>query len=74
MGNLWRLTPWLGVREMDVLISPARVVLVSALSYGLYLVYWFYLTWKHYRDHTGREAYPVWHALSLSGTRMGFFP
>jgi hypothetical protein len=35
------------------------------VSYGLYLFYWFYLTWKQYRDHTGAEAYPVWHALTL---------
>jgi hypothetical protein len=39
---------------------------MSVLSYGLYLFYWFYLTWKQYRDHTRTEAYPVWHVLALS--------
>ena len=34
------------------------------LTYGLYLFYWFYLTWKQYRDHTGEEVFPVWHALT----------
>ncbi|MSQ40942.1 MAG: hypothetical protein EXR55_04665 [Dehalococcoidia bacterium] len=51
--------------EMNVLLSPARIILMSVLSQGLYLLYWFYLTWKHYRNHTGRDVYPVWHALTL---------
>ena len=46
-------------------ISLQRVLLMTALSYGLYLFYWFYITWKQYRDHTGADAYPVWHALTL---------
>ena len=33
-----------------------------SVSAGLYLLYWFYLTWKHFRDSTDRDAYPVWHA------------
>ena len=43
------------------------------LSYGLYLFYWFYLTWKQYRDHTGNEAYPVWHAMSVAVPIYGLF-
>lgn len=46
-------------------ISSTRVLLMMVLSYGSYLFYWFYLTWKQYRDHTHAEAYPVWHALTL---------
>jgi len=38
---------------------------MMVLSYGSYLFYWFYLTWKQYRDHTQAEAYPIWHALTL---------
>jgi hypothetical protein len=37
---------------------------MSVISYGLYIFYWLYLTWKQYRDHTGEEAFPVWHALT----------
>ena len=48
-----------------VLIPVSRVIILSILSSGLYIYYWFYITWKHYRDHTGDKAYPVWHALSL---------
>jgi len=46
-------------------ISLTRVLILGVLSYNLYLYYWFYLTWKQYRDHTGAEAYPSWHALTL---------
>ncbi len=46
-------------------ISIQRVLLMTALTYGLYLFYWFSITWKQYRDHTGDTAYPVWHSLTL---------
>ena len=40
-------------------------MLLSVLSASLYGFYWFYITWKHYRDHTGDEMnFPVWHALT----------
>ena len=47
-------------------ISPTRLAVMTVLSFGTYLFYWFYLTWKQYRDHTGElVVYPVWHALAL---------
>lgn len=46
---------------------------MMVLSYGSYLFYWFYLTWKQYRDHTHTEAYPVWHALALFVPIYGLF-
>ena len=52
-------------RELPYYLSLNRVLLMTVLSGGLYLFYWFYLTWKQYRDYTGDEAYPVWHALTL---------
>lgn len=54
-------------------ISLTRVLLMTVLSTGLYLLYWFYLTWKQYRDHTGTEAYPIWHALTLFIPIYGLF-
>ena len=54
-------------------ISFRRICLMTVLSYGLYLFYWFYLTWKQYRDHTGNEAYPVWHAMSVAVPIYGLF-
>jgi hypothetical protein len=46
-------------------ITPRRILFMTVASYGFYLIYWFYVTWKQYRDHTGDEAYPIWHALTL---------
>ena len=60
-------------RPLRYRLSPARVVFMSILSAGLYLFYWFYLTWRQYRDHTGKEAYPVWHALTLLVPIYSFF-
>ena len=54
-------------------IPLVRVLIMSILSAGLYFFYWFYLTWKHYRDGTGKEAYPVWHALTLLIPIYGLF-
>lgn len=45
-------------------ISMTRIILLVIASYGVYPIYWMYRTWKQYRDHTGAEAYPVWHALT----------
>ena len=50
--------------ELQYRVSLNRILLMTVLSYGSYLLYWFYLTWKQYRDHTGEEVYPVWHALT----------
>ncbi|PKB78199.1 MAG: hypothetical protein BZY88_19810 [SAR202 cluster bacterium Io17-Chloro-G9] len=54
-------------------ISLNRVLLMTILSYGLYLFYWFYLTWKQYRDHTDEAVFPVWHALTLMVPIYGLF-
>jgi len=50
---------------LDYHISGRRILLMSVLSHGLYLFYWFFLTWKQYRDHTGNPVFPVWHAMTL---------
>lgn len=54
-------------------IPMRRVVLMTAASGGLYFVFWFYLTWKQYRDHTARRAFPFWHAMTLSVPIYGLF-
>ena len=46
---------------------------MTIASMGLYIFWWFYITWKHYRDHTGEIAYPVWHALTLIVQIYGLF-
>ncbi len=52
-----------------------RVLIFTVLSFGLYLLYWMFLTWRQYRDCVAQpqssdeqpEAvqYPFWHALTL---------
>ena len=59
--------------ELPFHISLQRVLLMTALSYGLYLFYWFYITWKQFRDHTQAEAYPIWHTLTLLVPIYGLF-
>ena len=54
-------------------ISLTRVLFLSVISYGIYLFYWFYLTWKQYRDHTQTQGFPVWHALTLFVPIYGLF-
>ena len=41
-----------------------RVIAFTVISFGLYMFYWFYITWKQYRDHTGEKAFPFWHAMT----------
>jgi len=59
-------------------LSPQRILFMTIASYGLYLFYWYYVTWyyvtwKQYRDSTGANAYPVWHALTLLVPIYGLF-
>ena len=46
-------------------ISVNKIISMAFLSNGLYLFYWFYITWKQYHETTDETVYPVWHALSL---------
>ena len=54
-------------------ISPTRILVMTLLSGGLYLFYWFYVTWQQYRDHTGNQVFPMWHALTLTIPGYGLF-
>ena len=59
--------------ELPYYLSLNRIFFMTALTFGFYLFYWFYLTWQQYRDYTGKEAYPVWHALALEVPIYGSF-
>jgi len=54
-------------------ISLTRVFIMTFLSSGMYLFYWFYLTWRQYRDHTNATVFPVWHTLALCVPIYGWF-
>lgn len=62
-----------GQPALPYLLSPTRVLVMTVLSFGLYLFYWLYLTWRQYRDHSKTEAYPIWHALTLLVPVYGLF-
>jgi hypothetical protein len=53
-------------------ISLRRIVAMTALSYGLYLFYWAFITWKRYGQHTGTPAPAVLHALTLATPVYGW--
>ena len=59
--------------ELPYYLSLNRIFFMTALTFGFYLFYWFYLTWQQYRDYAGKEAYPVWHALALEVPIYGSF-
>ena len=54
-------------------IATGRIIALSVISFGIYWIYWMYRTWKQYADHTGEEAYPVWHGLTQLVPVYGFF-
>ncbi len=55
------------------LISTTRIIILNILSLGLYTIYWLYKTWQQYRDHTGEQAFPVWHGLTALVPVYGSF-
>ena len=59
--------------DLIPVITTTRVVVLSILTYGLYLFYWSYITWKQYGEHTKAEVFPIWHALSLAVPIYGIF-
>lgn len=54
-------------------LSTPRIFALSLISFGLYLFYWVYRTWDQYREHTGANVYPVWHALAMLVPVYGWF-
>ena len=54
-------------------LSTPRIFALSVVSFGLYLFYWVYRTWEQYREHTGANVYPVWHALAMLVPIYGWF-
>ena len=60
-------------RDSSYYIPGQRIVVMMALSSGLYLFYWLYITWKQYQEYTGDEVYPVWHALTRLVPVYGLF-
>lgn len=62
-----------GTITLPYRISTNRLLLLTLLSNGIYLYYWFWLTWRHYRDHTGERVFPGWHTIALGIPIYGLF-
>ena len=64
-GLAARLTPPGSEVIDDVRLGIGRVAVLSLLSGGLYIFWWFYITWKHLDSESNEDHHPVWHALTL---------
>ena len=48
-----------------VALSVTRLVVLSVVTSGVYILYWLYLTWRQLQSETKGVHYPVWHALTF---------
>ena len=48
-----------------VYLGMSRVIALTLLSSGLYVIWWLYITWKHPASETNDDHYPVWHTLAV---------
>ena len=48
-----------------VYLSMGRVLGLTAVTLGLYMAYWLYVTWKHLASETEDAHYPLWHTLAI---------
>jgi hypothetical protein len=44
-------------------VSPARIILLSILSFGVYEAYWIYKNWNYIKARTGRPMMPFWRGI-----------
>lgn len=54
-------------------ISTVRIVVLSIVTSGVYILYWLYRTWKQLQPETGDVHYPIWHAATLFVPVYGLF-
>jgi hypothetical protein len=59
--------------QANVKLRRGRVALACVLSAGLYIFYWFYITWKQLKVTTNDRHYPLWHTLALLVPIYGLF-
>lgn len=60
-------------QDLANIISVKRLVFMGILSGWMYTVYWFYRTWKQYKNHTSHKAYPILHGLGTLVPIMDLF-
>ena len=55
-------------------LSVPRLIVLSVVTSGVYILYWLYVTWKQLQAETRDIHYPVWHALTFFVPVYGLFP
>ena len=56
-----------------VRLGTTRIVILSTVTSGAYIIYWLYMTWKQLQKETGEVHYPVLHALTMFVPVYGLF-
>ena len=54
-------------------ISAVRIIVLSIVTSGVYILFWLYRTWKQLQPETGEVHYPIWHAATLFVPVYGLF-
>ena len=54
-------------------ISTARIIVLSIVTSGVYVLYWLYKTWQQLQNETKDLHYPFWHAATMFVPVYGLF-
>ncbi|MDE2860839.1 MAG: hypothetical protein OYI31_06600 [Chloroflexota bacterium] len=54
-------------------ISTARIIVLSIVTSGVYVLYWLYKTWQQLQSETKDLHYPFWHAATMFVPVYGLF-
>ena len=54
-------------------ISVTRIIVLTIVTSGVYILFWLYRTWKQLQPETGDVHYPIWHAATLFVPLYGLF-
>ena len=56
-----------------LILTNTRIVCLTIITFGVYILYWLYLTWKQMDGETDNNHYPVWHSLTFLVPIYGLF-
>ena len=54
-------------------ISIARIIVLTIVTSGVYVLYWLYKTWQQLQSETNDLHYPFWHAATMFVPIYGLF-
>ena len=59
--------------DNTLILTNTRIVCLTIITFGAYILYWLYLTWKQMDRETDNNHYPVWHSLTFLVPIYGLF-